>query len=359
MRKKLSLIAAAALAAGSLHADAFDIEDMLKSGSFSGDFVLYGQRLNIKNAPNESYTMGSVGLGYQSENYKGFELGLGFRANGKISEKNNGYDDSDQPSALLHTATLSYVHDLVALHVGRQALDLVWASDYHESIVAHYFGLPDTLVTLAYSRKIAIADVDAPLEKFTRFNEKKGGWVLDVVYEGIEHVALNPYYYYANNVAKWYGLKADGELGAFGATLHGAKSHEEIGSNGYFWHGEARASFYDVGLSAGYMRAGKKAGAGSMGTLGENVNPFEEGNLVFDENAKTYYAALEYAFRDFTFGALYGKTKAVDEKQKELNLSAGYSVNDALSFEAIFADVNSNDNANDYKKFSLNATYAF
>ncbi len=358
LRKQLSLIAATTLVAGALHADAFDIENALKSGSFSGDFVLYGEHIDQKNN-DPRFSMGSVGLEYQSKNYKGFELGLGFRANGKISEKNDGYDDDGQPSALLHTASLSYIHDLFSLHVGRQSLDLEWAGDYHEALVGVFRGVPNTTITLAHTIRLAVADVDAPLEKFTKFNGDDGAQILDIAYEGIKNTVLNAYYYNANDLASWYGAKAVWDSELFGLTAHGAFSNEDTMKDGSILHAEARGAFNALGLSAGYITTDKDVGAGSMSMLGDNINPLEEGNQVYEADAKTLYIGATYEMGALSLGALYGHTKYGSDKEKEFNFTAEYAFSDAFSLGALIADINAQESNDDYTKFSLNATYAF
>ncbi|MBE0495835.1 MAG: Opr family porin [Campylobacterales bacterium] len=358
MVKKLSLAAIAVLATSVLHADSFDIEDALKSGSFGGDFTLYGESIDAK--PDSGFSMGSLGLHYESARYRGFGFAAGFRANNDLSEKENGdYSDGDEPKALLHTANISYTNEAFTVIGGRQELDLEWAGDYHEALVGVFTGLPNTTITLAHTIRLAVADTDAPLEKFEKFNGSDGAQVLDVAYEGVENTMLNAYYYNANDLASWYGAKAAWDTETFGLTAHGAFSNEDTQKDGSILHAEVRGTFINLGLSAGYITTDKDVGAGTMSALGDNINPLEEGDKVYGADAKTTYVGVTYEIGALSLGALYGHTKYGSDKEKEFNFTAEYAFSDAFSLGALIVDVNAQDSDEDYTKFSLNAVYAF
>ena len=53
-----------------------------------------------------------------------------------------------------------------------------------------------------------------------------------------------------------------------------------------------------------------------MTAYGDNISPLEEGNYVYDIDARTYYAGVSYTIADIELGALYGSTKYSEDAKK-------------------------------------------
>lgn len=361
--RKISLIAASLILTSSLVVADNSFDNAIKSGTVSADVTLHGEtQSNSGSTKDAGFTMGSINLGYETGEFYGFKANVGFRANHDFSEEENGdYDGgNDDTKALLHTANISYTNEYFGLTVGRQEIDLEWMGDFHEAVVLGVTAIPDTTVVLAYTNRQAVADPDAVLEKFEKFNEDDGAYVLDAKYEGIKGLVINPYYYNADNIASWYGLKADYDTDIFGLTAHGAKSDVDNSSDdGEILHFEARTEISGLSLNAGYITTDNDAGVGAMDTLGDNINPFEDGNQVYEADADTAYIGLGYEVSGVELGALYGQTDYASDKEKELNLTADYGITENLSIGALYVDVNAQDNDDDYNRFALTLEYAF
>ena len=74
------------------------------------------------------------------------------------------------------------------------------------------------------------------------------------------------------------------------------------------------------------------------------------------------YGSLGYTIAGVELGALYGQTKyAADYKEKELNLSVGYSFTESLAASVVCANVNADeDNGDvDYRKVLASVEYTF
>lgn len=358
--KKFSLIIASFLMTGNLLADN-SLESAFKAGTLQGDITLYGEKVNNDSGDDSGFTSGSIGLEYATGEFYGLKASIGFRSNHDFSEVTKG-DYAEDDKTILHTANISYANKYFELTAGRQEVDLEWMSDYHEGAMLNITSIADTNIVIGYSNKIATADADAPLEKFEKFDSKKNIYVADVKYEGVKGLVLNPYYYDADNLASWYGLKADYDTDKFGITIHGAKSDSEIDSNdGEILHFEGRTEFVGLGLSAGYITTDKNSGAMYMDTAGDNINPLEEGEQIYSADADTTYVGLVYELSGIEFGAIYGHTKYANEKEKELNLTASYEIRDGLSLELLYLDVNRDENNSnpDYNKIALTLAYSF
>lgn len=358
--KLLHLTAASLLLSSSMFAND-TIDASIKNGTVSGDVTLYAEKTNKKgNNPDEGFTSGSIGLGYETADFNGFKASVGFRGNHDFSEVEDGDYGNEDTKALVHTANISYGNDLANITIGRQEIDLEWMGDFHEAAVVGVTAVPNTEITLGYTKRIATADADAQLEAFEKVNDDKGAYVLDVKYEGIEGLVLNPYYYKAEDVASWYGLKADYDTDAFGVTGHIAASSEDASSNdGQIMHLEARTSVSALGLNAGYITTDKDAGIGSMDTAGDNISPLEDGNQVYVADADTTYVGLSYEVSGLELGSIYGQTKYAQDKEKELNITADYSITDNLSTGLLFVDVNAQNSDDDYNKITATLAYSF
>lgn len=368
--KKISLIAASLLLASNLVAADESFDSAIKGGSISGDVTLYGERQNNSGSNKDAgLTSGSIGLGYETGSFYGFKANVGFRANHDFYEVEDGnYSDDETTKAILHTANISYTNEYFGLTAGRQEIDLEWMGDYHEAVVASITAIPDTTVVLGYTNRVGAADADAPLSQFDDLETVLGvdyevdyAFVLDVKYEGVEGLVVNPYYYDADNTASWYGLKLDYDTDVFGVTLHGAVSDENVSGteDGQIVHLDVRGNISGLSLSAGYITTDTDGGAGSMTALGDNISPFEDGNYVYDPDADTYYFGLGYEVSGVELSALYGQTKYDTNKEKELNLSANYGITDNLAVGALFVDVNAEDGDDDYNRVALTLEYSF
>ncbi|NLC28518.1 MAG: Opr family porin [Campylobacteraceae bacterium] len=370
MKNKLSIITATILLGSSaLEASSFDLADALESGTLGGDIGIYGEYQDKKEEKDARFSMGSLGLTYESAKFHNFGLSLGFRANGKIEEKEDGdYDNENAPSVLLHSANISYEVEFGSLAVGRQELDLEWATDFHEAIVGVFTPLTDLTITAGHSRKVGEASEDEPLVKFDKFNGNDGAQFLDVAYSGVNNMLLKAYAYNANDIATWYGAKVEWDSEVLGFTLHGAKSDEKEDKkgaehNGHIYHIEARGAYADFALNGGYVTTSKNGGIGSMETMGESINPLDEGDKVYEHDARTYYIGLGYEFGDLSLGVLCGNTKYKDDdmkkREKEINFSADYTFSENLTIGALVTKIDAHENENDYTKFALSATYSF
>lgn len=343
------------------------IKEMFTNAKISGDVVLYGEKqFNSGSNKDAGFTMNSIGLNLETAEFNGFKANVGFRSNHKISEvEDHDYDGgADQPAALLHTANISYENDYIAVTLGRQEIDLEWMGDFHEAYFGVLKAIPDTEITVGHSDRMAVADADAVLEKYDNFDGKKNGVnVVDVKYEGIKGLVVNPYYYSIQDLADWYGAKVEYDTDNYGATLHYAASSEDVtaADDGSIMAAELRASISDFSANLGYITTDKDAGIGSMETVGENVNPLEDGNQVYSADADTVYLGVEYEKDALVLGAIYGSTKysANSDREGELNIGVEYGVTDELTLGALFINVDAENSDDDYNRVTLTAAYEF
>ena len=364
MKIKISLAAAGLLVGTALFADSTSIADALKNGSFGGEFSVYGQQTDPKHGNDYGYGVGSFNMFYSTDSFYGFKLSAGSRANHAFWEVHSGnYKNDETDKAILHTANLAYSHEYFDVILGRQEINLNWASDFHEALVGAIKVVPDTTIVLAYTQRTAVADFDAPLAPFAKLG-KNGAFVADAQWKGVEGLVVNPFVYYANKVATWAGAKVDYDTEisdfAIGGTAQYTFSDEDNREDGSFLQVEARGGFKGLNAKLGYFKTDKKGGSGSITAAGDNVNPFEDGDQIFEVDARTFYLGASYEIADFTLSALYGDTKfAGDTKFKELDIGVGYQFNEKLALQGFLINGNGNGAADDYTTVKLGVSYSF
>lgn len=366
--KSISLIACGVILSSSTVFGADTIDAAFKEGKVSGSLGVYGQKIDYEKNGREGYANGNATIGFETASFYGLSAKAEFKGNLDLGEVHNNDRDNApfENDALMTEAYLKYAVDGFSLSAGRQAIDLEWLADYNESVVAAITAIPDTTVVLGYTYRKAESGIDLS-EDFYKLNENKGAYVLDVKYTGLEGVEFNPYAYSAPEVADWYGLKTTFTADMFGAIAHYAASNEDSNkrgatNNGSIGHLELNTTISDFTAALGYIKTDKDVGVGSMEVAGDNISPFEEGNNTYAADAKTIYGSLGYTIAGVELDALYGETKyATDYKEKELNLSVGYSFTESLAASILYANINADENNAevDYEKVLASVEYTF
>lgn len=363
MKKKLSILTSAlVLSSSAVYAESNSISEAFEKGKVTGDISAHYQNWDNGSGNTDSgFSTPSMGLNFETDSVNGFSATVGFRANTETSEEESGdYAAEMADNASLTQAFVKYENDSIAISAGRQEIDLEWLVDYNDAIVAVLKTIPNTTVTAGWTKRKAEIGADIH-EKFEKVNNDKGAYVLDAKYEGIENIVLNPYYYSANDVANFYGLKADFDTDTFGATAHYATSSEKAAGqkDGSIMHFEARTAVSDLELAAGYIKTDKDAGVGSISAFGDNIDPSEElGDSIYAADSKTFYATAGYTISEVELSALYAQADFANNKDRELTFAAGYAFTDAVSAEIIYTDL-SLDSDVDKSKLVANVVYEF
>ena len=362
---KVSLVACGLLLSSSFAFGANTIDSAFKEGKVSGSLTAYGITTDNKsNTPDSDAAFGTINLGYETASYMGVSAKAGFEAGHAMA------DGELENDALMTEAYIKYANDMFSLTAGRQAIDLEWLGDYNEAVVAAITAIPDTTIVLGYTNQQAVADEDE-IGEFSEVTED-GAYVADIKYTGFEGVEFNPYAYSAPDVANFYGLKTTFTADMFGVVAHYAASNEDVAGqdDGSIGHLELNTTVAGVSAAVGYIKTDKDAGVASMSAYGDNISPFDFGQSTYDPDAKTLYGSLGYSIAGIDLGALYGETTygTVDSKEKELNLTAGYSITESLSTSLLYADVNvdeiaetgkGTDGTVDQQYVSLTVAYTF
>ena len=368
--KKVSLVVSGLILSSTMTFAADTIDSAFKEGKVTGSLGIYGQKVEVKNfEPDFGYANANATLGYETASFYGISAKAEFKGNLKLGEVEKGdykSEDAFQNTALMTEAYLKYANEMIALKAGRQAVDLEWMGDYQQAVIAEITAIADTTIVLGYSQRKAESGIDLS-EDFDKFNGNKGAYVADIKYAGFAGVEFNPYFYSAPDMADWYGLKTTFTADNFGLIAHYAATNEDSNKNGQLedgtiGHVELNTKIEDFTAAVGYIKTDKDGGAGSMAEIGDNISPFEDGNYVYEIDAKTIYGSLGYTIADIELGALYGQTKFErDYKEKELNLTVAYSFTDSLEASVLYADIKADKDYGDldYNKILASVEYSF
>ncbi|AXX93075.1 hypothetical protein CPU12_12990 [Malaciobacter molluscorum LMG 25693] len=379
MKRNISIIASLAIfSVTSVFAESNSIEEAFKNGKTSGDISVHYETWDNGSNKDYGFSTPSIGLKFETDTFNGFSAGVAFRGNTETSEENNGdYEETMAENGNVTEAYIQYENDIFAVKAGRQEMDLEWLSDYNDGVIAILKAIPYTTLTAGYTNRQAEITLDTH-DKFHRFENKKGddsaGFVIDGKIEPIKGLVFNPYFYTADDIADYYGLKTTFDNDLFGLTAHYAQTNEDNpkglnDKDGDILNLEARLNVNDFNFMIGYIKTDSDGGIGSLDSLGDNIDQTEElTDAVYGIDAKTYYLKAAYTYKDLELSALYTHSKhdvsTKDVKDKELTLAASYNITKQLSAELIYTDANIDKNSDlndgeDFNKFVANLTYSF
>lgn len=380
-----SLVCAASLGLYAANMDS-EIERAFKDGVTTGHIGIYGQVKSFKGGAQNSNTLGkskkmsgylapSASIDYKTAPVSFVSLGMAAWANAPVWENIEGDYDGAHGNKEGKIYSDSIVHQIYArigdpnrdfsVVVGRQEVDLEWMTDYVQGVVANA-GHSGLSATALWANRQASVGFDSVSSKFDRMNGSDGVYALDLKASHGEST-VNVYYYYARDLVQIPGIKVSLELGGDNVssktTLHYAHGIVKLAENGYFANVEEVISFSRMGLDAGfgYIQTDKNGGAGSVSSFGDQTR-LEEGNHLFDTNAKTFYGFVEYTLGNFNAAALYGNTTyGLDSggNEQELDLMVGFNFLKNLEAQVVYANISNKTKSEGYDVYKALLSYKF
>jgi hypothetical protein len=368
----------------------------LRAGSINGKAGVYFEHIsyekdlfveedqNIK-LDDSNLVIPYFQVDYISPRYRDITFGAGLTGYTSIndrSEKKNGISDPD--SIIFHHLYLSYALSDTTLKLGRQSFkDSIFLTDYYEAFSIHTNEIDTVMFSFYLVDKVAESDIDTftEFENINRSNEKiddflyaaEAGWN---IIEGSLKTTL--YYYHQGHLYDLYGARFmfshdildDLSLGFhfdFYATVEDSSNgmrnvNDDVDDTNIF-HCTPYLEFHGLTLSAGYIEADRLVGAREGGLIDDYFNPLNEGNQVYEPDAKTWYGALEYQRDQYTIGLIIGSTDYRDDGQRleetEFDLNAGYTFREGFMLEAELAHVQSDSPEGDFTLLEMAFTFNF
>lgn len=362
MKKSLALVtvlSCAAMASSETLAEAF------KNGKTSGDVSAYYESRHVNKGEKSTYfentawAVGSVGLGYESDFYKNFKLGIGFRAttpfyeDDKKFDTGNGKGDSteriyDDNRYMLSKLFIEYNAYDTVIRVGRQEMRGDWITKINDGVSITNNSIANLTIDALWTKARGKVQLNE-MFKVKKINENKGMYALGATYKLDMGLAFRAYGMYADDIFSGVGGKVfyDGAINdktSVGGMLHYAQTSEKQGrDDGKIFEANIYAKYDNVKFTLGYVQTGKKNGWGSFNKAGDRIVQFEEGDVMYERDVKTLYGMLSTSIEklsvDLIFGSTGYKLKGGDEtkyRQHEFSTWLSYPIMDQLSMFATY-----------------------
>lgn len=368
---KKSLVLITALYASAALANSDDLASALANGKASGDVSVFYESRHINKGEksvyynNTAWAVGSVGLKFETDFYKNFKAVVGFRASAPLYEKDknlktlHGTGDSteriyEDDRVLLSNLYLEYNAYDTAIKIGRQEMISDWIGKINDGVRITNNSVSNLTLDAMWTR----AQGRAYLKEMWGFNKKRinkddgGLFNLGATYKFDGGFGVKAYGLYAKDIFSGFGAKAmyDGQISddlGLGGMLHYARSDEEKKNHdGKVLEATAYAKYLDNKFTLGYVKTGKEIGWGSLNMAGDQIVPFEEGDVMYERDVKTLYAMLSTKIEQLSITGLYGTTnyklKGGDDtkyRQNELSVWLNYPIMKNLNAFVIYDQV--------------------
>ena len=366
MKNSLSLVVSLVVLGAFSSVGADELSDALKNGKVSGDVALTYESRNVDRQvrtyyADTAYSVGSIGLNYETAKFYNFSANVGFRAyqpvwqddshfvtaHGKGDASERFYEDGSNKHMELANAYLAYATKDIVVKAGRQELSTEWLTKYHDAVTAMVTPFNNAQIEMIYSQKRYRVD---PREFFsaTDINGNDGIYKLGFSYQLSNEIKAKVYTLVAPENYEIYGGKVnyDTKINDVGLGLltHYMETREDFMEDGKMLELVGYASYAGYKATLGYVKTGKESGWGSAANYGDTVVPFEEGDQMYVPNARTTYVMLSKTIADVSLTGLYGVTKyAINDGQfskNEFDVWASYNFTKQLSGTLGFAVTN-------------------
>ncbi len=310
------------------------------------------------------------------------------------NEINGDFFNSDlEGFSLLSQAYISAKWGNTQLKIGRQLIDTPHADSDDIRMIPNYFTaylLSNTDIeglTLTVGSVTHMAGWENGIDagKFKRISdilgtsEKTDGiYLASAVYEGIENLSLQGWFYNLDEIANIVYLEAGYETKIQDISLTLGAQADIANDTGDALLGNIDSKAYGISLEMGFENGLGIALAynwseddGAFGSFGGGAffTSLEDQTLdAIGEKGDAWIVSLNQDFSDLgvkglSLGATYGEFKADDTQNyevSEIDLIADYSINDNLLLTVAYADVNDKTGSNeDYSQIRIIANYNF
>lgn len=362
MKRNLALLAA--LASAAFAGDSLD--QAFKDGKFSGDLSVFSETRHVNKGEksiyynNTSYVVGSVGLNYETAPLYDFKLVTGFRAAAPFWQRHknlrtlHGKGDSteriyENDRVLLSNLYLEYSAFDTVVKIGRQEMVTDWIGRYNDGVRITNNSISNLTLDALWTRAQGRA-TNKEMWGFTDRNKDHGGvFNVGATYKFESGFSAKAYALHANDIFTGVGGKAmfDGQINddwGAGGMIHYAQSDEKKKKDdGKMFEATAYAKFKDHQFTLGYTQSGKKIGWGSLNLTGDHIVPFEEGDVMYERDARTIYGMLSTSIEKLSLTGLLGTTsyrlKGGDDtryRQSEFSAWLSYPITQSLKAMLIY-----------------------
>jgi hypothetical protein len=321
-------------------------------------------------------------IDYTTAAYSGFRIGAGLTGYSHIDDNSDSKDSiGDQDDIVTHQLYLGYELSQTSLKIGRMEFEeSLLLSDYYEALNLVSEEIENVFLFLAVVDKVAESDID----KFIDFqNINRGDDSIDDYLFAVETTwdavpdAIIPtlYYYHLGSLYDLYGTHIElfhetEEIGigfyidAYATnedSRNGLRDANDEVHDSNIYHISPFIEVNDFTLAAGYINADHDVGA-REGLIDDYFNPFNEGDKVYEPDARTWYGTLFYEAGSLSAGLVFGRTDYIDEQhrtEEEFDINADIKFLDNFRLKTEFSIVNSDSPEGDLKILEMALTYEF
>jgi hypothetical protein len=216
-----------------------------------------------------------------------------------------------------------------------------------------------------------MSGVDANIaQKFTDINSNNGVQTFGLVYEGVENLSLQGWFYNMPNLAKYSYLEATYEGSLYSnsysiATQYALQNHDDLKSVDLF--GFALSfTFKDSGIT---LLSAYDKSSGGVADNGFGGGPFfvncEHQTLSeAGEDGEVYMYGLEYDMSEISDGLTLSlvKSELKDKnslKGEEIDILLGLNIKNNLSFDLIYCNIDNDISGDKFDNTRLFVNYKF
>lgn len=374
----------------SLHAQS--LAEALKDGKISGEVTTtYENRGFDKNNASTyyqdtSYAVGSFALKYESAEWNDLSLTAKFRAYKTLFEDNDnlstwkGTGDASERfwqkdgngkavdrSADIEELFITYApNDNFSIKSGRQFISSHWVNKTNDAVkIDASFG--DTAleaIWVARHGRIYARDY----RPMTKANKNDGVYQFALSHKFNDMLSVTAYDRIEEDKRDILGGKVNTNIAGYSFGAHYASSDEDPSTgnkDSNLLHLTASTSIAGFTPYVGYIKVDDDAAFPGWTSTGETIDPFEEGDYIYNKGAETMYVGVSKSFGELSSTLLYGTTEYLDGSTKrdmdETTLWLGYPITKDVKANLGYTVVNEVDTAvnGDYNQLNLTLTYSF
>jgi len=367
---KLGLVASSLLlGVNTLSADS--LHEALSNGKVSGDVTIaYESRDFDKEVgtyyQNTAWSVGSVGLNYETGSYNNFNAAIGYRGYAKLyegddkSSTNGGMGDANdrikdtQGNDQISQAYIQYKANDLAIQLGRKDIawgTTDWITKIHQGVFAQYKVNDNLNLEALFSDKRGRVYAHE-LFPMADINGDKGLYQGAGTYKINDNYTLKGYYIDATDSHSITGgkLSTSHTIAEYkvGSLIHLMQTSEDVATkkDGELTELQVSASRDGIYALLGYVKTGSENGWGSAASAGDMVVWFEEGDIMYATDVETTYLYLSKSIAGISLSALYGTTSyrksenGEEYRGSELDVWASHNFNKNLSLSLGYAMTN-------------------
>jgi hypothetical protein len=287
-------------------------------------------------------------LGYISPAWNGLSAGATLYTTGELLDDENGdfFSSENGSYSILGEAYVQGVYANTMLRIGRFELDTPHADSDDIRMVPNTFqglllsnsDIAGATLYLTHLDKWAGVDSDIP-ETFQEMNGDDGITAVGAIYEGIDKLALQGWYYLGRDFANLLYLEAVYEADNFslGAQIgsQSDESNDNSGPDGDVWGISGSYTLYDVTLLAAYNDVSGSVTNGFGG--GPYFTSADDHTIDGVEDQEASALGVEYGgIEALTIGLFHVD---FEQGEDETDYYASYEVNQQLGVELIYTDM--------------------